>query len=94
VRELGESIPDGLRREVREETGLTVEPDGLTGVYKNLACGVVALVLRCHATGGALAAHLRGRLPVGPVPRIVGVLRWWTTRIRGWAGCLSRTVRR
>ena len=54
--ELGESIPDGLRREVREETGLTVEPDALTGVYKNLTRGVVALVFRCHATGGVLAA--------------------------------------
>ena len=56
VLELGESIPDGLRREVREETGLTVEPDALTGVYKNLARGIVALVFRCHATGGVLAA--------------------------------------
>ena len=56
VLELGESIPNGLRLEVREETGLTVEPDALTGVYKNLARGVVALVFRCHATGGVLAA--------------------------------------
>jgi 8-oxo-dGTP diphosphatase len=39
---------------VREETGLTVEPDALTGVYKNLARGVVALVFRFHATGGVL----------------------------------------
>jgi 8-oxo-dGTP pyrophosphatase MutT (NUDIX family) len=54
--ELGESIPDGLRREVREETGLTVEPDALTGVYKNLARGIVALVFRCHTNGGVLAA--------------------------------------
>jgi 8-oxo-dGTP pyrophosphatase MutT (NUDIX family) len=56
VLELGESIPDGLRREVREETGLTVQPDALTGVYKNVSRGVVALVFRCHATGGLLAA--------------------------------------
>ena len=54
--ELGESIPDGLRREVREEAGLTIEPDALTGVYKNLARGVVALVFRCHTTGGVLAS--------------------------------------
>jgi 8-oxo-dGTP diphosphatase len=56
VLEHGESIPDGLRREVREETGLAVEPDALTGVYKNLAQGIVALVFRCHATGGLLAS--------------------------------------
>ena len=52
VLELGESIEDGLRREVREETGLEVEPEQLTGVYKNMARGVVALVFRCHATDG------------------------------------------
>ena len=28
-----ESVHDGLRREVAEETGLIVEPDRLTGVY-------------------------------------------------------------
>ena len=53
VLELDEPIHDGLRREVEEETGLLVEPDVLTGVYKNLARGVVALVFRCHLTGGA-----------------------------------------
>ncbi len=57
VLELGESIPEGLRREVYEETGLTVEPDALTGVYKNLARGIVALVFRCHATGGEVTVN-------------------------------------
>jgi len=54
VLELDESIPDGLRREVREETGLEVEPERLTGVYKNMTRGIVALVFRCRITGGAL----------------------------------------
>ena len=54
VLELGESIPDGLRREVREETGLDVEPVALTGVYKNMNRGIVALVFRCKITGGGL----------------------------------------
>lgn len=36
VLELGETIEDGLRREVREETGLAIEPEQLTGVYKNI----------------------------------------------------------
>jgi 8-oxo-dGTP diphosphatase len=52
VLELGESIHDGLRREVREETGLDVEPVALTGVYKNMSRGIIALVFRCEATGG------------------------------------------
>jgi len=52
VLELGESIDDGLRREVREETGLDVEPVALTGVYKNMNRGIIALVFRCKATGG------------------------------------------
>lgn len=55
VLELAEDIEDGLRREVREETGLTVEPVALTGVYKNLTRGIVALVFRCRVTGGQLA---------------------------------------
>jgi 8-oxo-dGTP diphosphatase len=54
ILELDESIPDGLRREVREETGLDVEPERLTGVYKNMTRGIVALVFRCHINGGAL----------------------------------------
>lgn len=52
VLELAESVPDGLRREVAEETGFDVEPLGLTGVYKNLKLGVVALVFRARVVGG------------------------------------------
>ena len=55
VLELGESIEDGLRREAREETGLDVEPVALTGVYKNMTRGIIALVFRCKITGGELA---------------------------------------
>lgn len=54
VLELGETIPDGLAREVYEETGLTVEPETVTGVYKNMKHGIVAIVFRCHVTGGEL----------------------------------------
>jgi 8-oxo-dGTP diphosphatase len=52
VLEPGESIPEGLRREVREETGLDVDPVALTGVYKNMTRAIVALVFRCKITGG------------------------------------------
>lgn len=49
ILELDESIEDGLRREIREETGVEVEVEHLTGVYKNLARGIVAMVFRCTA---------------------------------------------
>lgn len=57
VLELDESIEAGLRREVREETGLTVEPVALTGVYKNMARGIVALVFRCKVVSGQLGLN-------------------------------------
>ena len=57
VLELDESIETGLQREVREETGLTVEPVALTGVYKNMARGIIALVFRCDVIRGHLTLN-------------------------------------
>jgi len=54
VLELGETITDGLTREVYEETRLTVKPEHVSGVYKNMKFGIVAIVFRCHVTGGEL----------------------------------------
>lgn len=54
ILERDEDIIAGLVREVREETGLIVEPVALTGVYKNMTRGVVALVFRCRIVGGRL----------------------------------------
>jgi 8-oxo-dGTP diphosphatase len=67
VLELHESIHDGVRREVEEETGLQVEPDRLTGVYKNLKLGVVALVFRARVVGGQ----------AGPTEESARI-EWWT----------------
>jgi 8-oxo-dGTP diphosphatase len=52
VLELDESFEDGVRREVLEETGLKVTVERLTGVYKNLTHGIVALVYRCRPVAG------------------------------------------
>jgi ADP-ribose pyrophosphatase YjhB (NUDIX family) len=52
ILELDETIQAGLIREVREETGLEVEPQSLSGVYKNMRRGIVALVFRCQIIGG------------------------------------------
>jgi 8-oxo-dGTP diphosphatase len=51
VLELNEPIEAGLRREVREETGIEMEIEigPLTGVYKNMPKGIVALVFRVRA---------------------------------------------
>jgi 8-oxo-dGTP diphosphatase len=57
ILELAESIHDGLRREVREETGLDIEPIALTGVYKNMSRAIINLVFRCKITGGVLATN-------------------------------------
>lgn len=49
--EPGETILDGLRREVLEETGLTISEPTLTGVYKNMTRSILALVFRCEHSG-------------------------------------------
>ena len=53
VLELDETFEEGVVREVLEETGVLVEPERLTGVYKNMTRGIVALVYRCRAIGGS-----------------------------------------
>jgi 8-oxo-dGTP diphosphatase len=52
VLELNERIEDGVVREVREETNVVVQPTRLTGVYKNMNLGVVALVMRAEIVSG------------------------------------------
>lgn len=56
VLELGETFEEGVVREVWEETGVRVAVHRLTGVYKNRALGVVALVFRCTPVAGTAAA--------------------------------------
>ncbi|WP_418957572.1 NUDIX hydrolase [Streptomyces tritici] len=53
VLELAEAPEAGVVREVFEETGIQVEVDELTGVYKNTTRGIVALVFRCKPSGGS-----------------------------------------
>ena len=48
----GESSLEAAVREVLEETGLRVEPEALTGVYKNMRRGIIALVFRCRIIDG------------------------------------------
>ncbi|WP_328740110.1 NUDIX domain-containing protein [Streptomyces erythrochromogenes] len=52
ILERDERPEEGVLREVAEETGIAVEVEQLTGVYKNLTLGVIALVFRCRPVGG------------------------------------------
>lgn len=54
VLELDETIEEALLREVREETGVVVSLERLSGVYKNMRRGIVALVFRCSPASGEL----------------------------------------
>lgn len=50
--ELDETFDQGVRREVFEEPGIRVKVERLTGVYKDMPRGIVALVARCAPVGG------------------------------------------
>lgn len=52
VLELDESFEQGVCREVLEETGVHINVESLTGVYKNMVQSVVALVFRCSVASG------------------------------------------
>lgn len=52
ILELDETVEDGLAREIAEETGLSIDIDALTGIYKNMPRGIVALVFRCRPRAG------------------------------------------
>jgi 8-oxo-dGTP diphosphatase len=54
VLKVGESVQEGLTREVREETGLQISIERLTGVYENPEHGVLSLVFRCSSPSGNL----------------------------------------
>lgn len=57
ILERDEAIQVGVCREVKEETGLSVAPMSLSGVYKNMSRGIIALVFRCNVLGGTLRTN-------------------------------------
>ena len=54
--ETGESVPEAVVREAREETGLEIALDGLFDVYSRADVNVLIVVYRAHVIGGVLAA--------------------------------------
>jgi ADP-ribose pyrophosphatase YjhB (NUDIX family) len=57
ILEHGETVEDGLCREVYEETGVDIEAIALTGVYQNMQRNIVALVFRCRRLRGELVEN-------------------------------------
>jgi 8-oxo-dGTP diphosphatase len=63
ILERDETITDGLLREVKEETGLIVEPIALTGIYKYRPSGTTTVsawlfprLINCRLSGLMLVA--------------------------------------
>ncbi len=54
--ELGESVPEAVVRETREETGLEIVLDGLFDVYSRADVNVLIVAYRAHVIGGVLTA--------------------------------------
>lgn len=52
ILERHETFEEGVAREVAEETGVQVNVEHLTGVYKNMTHAIVALVYRCSPRSG------------------------------------------
>jgi ADP-ribose pyrophosphatase YjhB (NUDIX family) len=52
----GETVAEGLCREVREETGLEIAVGQLVGVYSKPLKQEIVLAFRCQTTGGQLGA--------------------------------------
>lgn len=69
--EVDEAPADAVLREVREETGLEVEVDGLTGVHffgDDPRGNGILIVYRCREAGGRLAATAEGATPTWFAP--------------------------
>ena len=59
--ELGETVDEAVRREVREETGLEVAVEYLVGVYSKPQKREVVLTFHCRVTGGTLTTTEESR---------------------------------
>ena len=54
--ETGESVPEAVIREAREECGLEIVLDELAGVYSQADVDVLIVAYRAHSSGGRLIA--------------------------------------
>lgn len=52
--EEGEGLDQAVVREVMEETGIIIQPIGITGVYYNATSHILSVVFKAKAVGGEL----------------------------------------
>ena len=52
--EEGEALDQAVCREIKEETGLTVKPIGITGVYYNTSMHILAVVFKVAYISGEI----------------------------------------
>jgi ADP-ribose pyrophosphatase YjhB (NUDIX family) len=89
---MGESVPEAVAREAREECGLTVAVEELLGAWSHAEVGVVLLAYRARWLAGepvagddasAVGLFARGEVPEEPEPaQGTPTDRWFHRAIR------------
>ncbi|MBH0229109.1 NUDIX hydrolase [Halobacillus yeomjeoni] len=81
--ELGETIHDGIIREVKEETGIDIEVVKFCGIYQNTEAGVCATCWLAKAVGGEMETSSES-LEVGffPLEEALKKVTWSNFRER------------
>jgi len=73
--EAHETFEEALIREIKEEMNVLIRPVRLTGVYKNMSLGIVALVFLCRYISGDPTPTLEARevcwIAAGEIPGIM-----------------------
>ena len=87
--ETGETLHQGVIREAREETGLTVEPSELLGVFDRLLRDGAGRILYHYVLIDFLCRRLAGELQAG---EDAGEARWFSQKEKGTNSLVEDTA--